>query len=298
MFLKFKVKIPEAPGKLVRKKRGGQTYIEYEYDRAYDPVKKYTYPKRASIGSENENLMTPNENFLKYFPDAVPPEELERENRSPYLNIGAYVVLRKLIKDGKILDILQEYMGNKDAGLLLDLACYSIIAENNAANAQNGANKPVLMKSKSGIVVKGIADLSVRFSKCCSPVPGDEIVGYVTRGRGISIHRTDCINIINLPEMERARLIDAEWEASPENRAGEKYLAEINIYANNRSGLLADISRALTEKNIDILSMNTRTNKQGMATLSASFEISSRDELIRIIDKIRTIDSVIDIERS
>lgn len=133
VFLKFKVKIPEAPGKLVRKKRGGQTYIEYEYDRAYDPVKQYTHPKRASIGSENENLMTPNENFLKYFPDAVPPEELERENRSPYLNIGAYVVLRKLIKDGKILDILQEYMGNKDAGLLLDLACYSIIAENNAA---------------------------------------------------------------------------------------------------------------------------------------------------------------------
>lgn len=136
MFLKFKVKIPEAPGKLVRKKRSGQTYIEYEYDRAYDPVKQYTYPKRASIGRvdpENENLMTPNENFLKYFPDAVPPEELERENRSPYLNIGAYVVLRKLIKDSKILDILQEYMGDKDAGLLLDLACYSIIAENNAA---------------------------------------------------------------------------------------------------------------------------------------------------------------------
>ena len=136
MFLKFKVKIPEAPGKLVRKKRGGQTYIEYEYDRAYDPVKQYTYPKRASIGRvdpENKNLLTPNENFLKYFPDAVPPEELERENRSPYLNIGAYVVLRKLIKDSKILDILQEYMGNQDAGLLLDLACNSIIAENHAA---------------------------------------------------------------------------------------------------------------------------------------------------------------------
>ncbi len=85
------------------------------------------------------------------------------------------------------------------------------------------------MKSKSGIVVKGIADLSVRFSKCCSPVPGDEIVGYVTRGRGISIHRTDCINIINLPEMERARLIDAEWQ--PEEAHAEKYLAEIKIYA-------------------------------------------------------------------
>ena len=151
------------------------------------------------------------------------------------------------------------------------------------------------MKSKSGIVVKGIADLSVRFSKCCSPVPGDEIVGYVTRGRGISIHRTDCINIINLPEMERARLIDAEWQ--PEAHA-EKYLAEIKIYANNRNGLLADISKALTEKNIDIMSMNTRTNRQGLATLQTTFEISGREELNRIIDKIRGIESVIDIERT
>ena len=108
--------------------------------------------------------------------------------------------------------------------------------------------------------------MAVRFSKCCSPVPGDEIVGFVTRGRGISIHRTDCVNMMNLPEMERARLIDAEWEA-PENTVDEKYVAEIKIYANNRNGLLADISKALTEKNINILSMNTRTSKQGLATL-------------------------------
>jgi len=147
-------------------------------------------------------------------------------------------------------------------------------------------------------VVKGIHDLAVRFSKCCSPVPGDEIVGFVTRGRGVSIHRTDCINILNLPELERERLIDAEWEGVPDEVTGEKYIAEIRIFANNRNGLLADISKALTEKNIDILSMNTRTNKQGLATLSTSFEISNRDELIRIIDKIRSIESVIDIERT
>ena len=146
--------------------------------------------------------------------------------------------------------------------------------------------------------MKGIHDIAVRFSKCCSPVPGDEIVGFVTRGRGVSIHRTDCINILNLPEMERERLIDAEWESSADEVSGGKYLAEIKIYANNRNGLLADISKALTEKNIDILSMNTRTSKQGLATMSTSFEISSREELIRIIEKIKSIDSVIDIERT
>jgi len=111
------------------------TYIEYEYDRIYDPAKQYTYPKRVSIGRvdpENPTRMTPNENFLKYFPDAEIPEETDRSERSPYLNIGTYVVLHKLIQDCKLKEILDEYMDEKDTGFLLDLACYSIIEENNA----------------------------------------------------------------------------------------------------------------------------------------------------------------------
>lgn len=135
MFLKYKVDIPVVPGKLVRKNRGGHTYIEYEYDRIYDPVKQYTYPKRASIGRvdpEDPTRMTPNENFLKYFPDAEIPEEIDRSDRSPYLNIGTYVVLHKLIQNCKLKEILDEYMDEKDIGFLLDLACYSIIEEKNA----------------------------------------------------------------------------------------------------------------------------------------------------------------------
>ena len=151
-------------------------------------------------------------------------------------------------------------------------------------------------KAQSGIVVRGVDDVAVRFSKCCSPVPGDEIIGFVTRGRGVSIHRTDCVNIINLPEIERGRLIDAEWQAGSEESS--KYLAEIVIYAHNRNGLLADISRALTEKNIDIMSMNTKTSKQGIATMAASFYIGSREELNHTIEKLRNIESVMDIERT
>jgi len=138
----------------------------------------------------------------------------------------------------------------------------------------------------------------VRFSRCCAPVPGDEIVGFVTRGRGVSIHRTDCINILNLPQIDRARLIDAEWQPEEVTSNSEKYLTEIVIYAQNRNGLLADISKTLTERNIDIRSMNTRTSKQGIATMAATFEIGSREELRNIIDKLRLIDSVIDIERT
>ena len=195
------------------------------------------------------------------------------------------------LKEGQIVNKLQELYDREHKKELTNEEVLASIAENN-----NVSGKLPVMKSKSGIVVKGIADLSVRFSKCCSPVPGDEIVGFVTRGRGISIHRTDCVNVINLPEMERARLIDAEWQA-PDNVA-EKYLAEIKIFANNRNGLLADISKALTEKNINIMSMNTRTNKQGLATLQTTFEITGREELNRVIDKIRGIESVIDIERT
>ncbi|MCM1026913.1 MAG: bifunctional (p)ppGpp synthetase/guanosine-3',5'-bis(diphosphate) 3'-pyrophosphohydrolase [Roseburia sp.] len=196
------------------------------------------------------------------------------------------------LKEGQIAGRMQELYDRDHKKPLTNEEVLASIAENAAV-----AVKPAPIKAKSGIVVKGIADLSVRFSKCCSPVPGDEIVGFVTRGRGISIHRTDCVNMMNLPEIERARLIDAEWQA-PENTAAEKYVAEIKIFANNRNGLLADISKALTEKNINILSMNTRISRQNLATLQTTFEVEGREELNRVIEKIRGIESVVDIERS
>ena len=196
------------------------------------------------------------------------------------------------LKEGQIVNKMMEHYEKDHKKELTNEEVLAAVAESGQTR------RPARITSRSDIMVKGIHDLAVRFPKCCSPVPGDEIVGFITRGRGISIHRTDCINIINLPEIERERLMDAEWEASPNEAGSEKYLAEIKIYANNRNGLLADISRALTEKSIDILSMNTRVNKQGVATLATSFEITSRDELNRIIDKINSIESVIDIERT
>ena len=147
-------------------------------------------------------------------------------------------------------------------------------------------------------MVKGLADVSVRFSKCCSPVPGDEIIGFVTRGRGVSIHRTDCINVLNLQELERRRLIDAEWQDMGAIASGEKYTTEIKIYANNRTGLLVDISRIFTERNIDMTSINVRTSKQGTATISITFDIGGKDELQRIAEKLHQVESVLDIERA
>lgn len=159
-------------------------------------------------------------------------------------------------------------------------------------------DRPAIVKSKGGIVVQGIHDVAVHFSKCCSPVPGDEIVGFVTRGRGISIHRTDCINVINLPEEDRERLIAAEWNINDEKDGKELYTAEVRIYAYNRSGVLLDISRVFTECKINVSSMNVRTNKQGTATISVGFDIKGKEQLQYVVSKIRTIESVIDIERT
>jgi GTP pyrophosphokinase len=152
------------------------------------------------------------------------------------------------------------------------------------------------IKSRSGIVVKGIHDVAVRFSKCCNPIPGDEIVGFVTRGRGITLHRTDCVNILNMPELDRNRLIEAEWQEA--ETKSERYMVEINVYANNRTGLLVDLSKLFTERKIDVRSINSRTNKQEKATISMSFEVENKEELASLFAKIRQIESVIAVERT
>lgn len=167
------------------------------------------------------------------------------------------------------------------------------ILEENKNESQNGLHR----KSKSGIVVNGLYDVAAHFAKCCSPVPGDEICGYITRGRGVTIHRTDCINMIHLSDMEKTRLIEAEWQKGTGSEH-ELYLGEIRVYGINRTGLLVDVSRILTERGIDIDSVSSKTSKQGIATISIAFAIRGKEELNSIIEKIRQVESVIDIERA
>ena len=197
------------------------------------------------------------------------------------------------LKEGQIVNRLVEEYDKKNKKIVTNEEILEAVSSANE-NRENIRVK----KSQGGIVVKGIHDVAVRFSKCCSPVPGDEIVGFITRGRGISVHRTDCVNVINLPELERERLIDAEWQEDALEGKNSRYLAEIRIYANNRTGILVDVSKILTERQIDVITLNSRANKQGKATISISFEISSKDELNHIIEKLRNVESVIDIERT
>lgn len=193
------------------------------------------------------------------------------------------------LKEGQVVNrLLEEYEKVNRKNITDDKVLENI--------SDNKDQKMKLTRSKGGIIVKGIDDVAVRFSRCCNPVPGDEIVGFVTRGRGISIHRTDCVNVLHMSEAERMRMIEAEWQGFSTG-SGEKYVTEITIYAANRTGLLVDLSKTFTERGIDLMAINSRLSKQGTATISVSFEISGTEELNRIIEKIRQIDSIIDIER-
>ena len=194
------------------------------------------------------------------------------------------------LKEGQVINrLLEEYEKDHKEELTDEKIIETV--------SQAAKNKVHITKSKSGIVVKGIDDMAVRFSRCCNPVPGDEIVGFVTRGRGMSIHRTDCINIIHLSEAERARLIDAEWETDLADENGQ-YLSGIKMYANDRRGLLMDVSKIFTEAKLNISAINTHVSKQGTVTMELSFVVHGREELNRMVEKLRQIEGVLDIERT
>ncbi len=195
------------------------------------------------------------------------------------------------LKEGQIVNRLVEEYSKDHKKEITDETILEKVAE-------ASKNKVHVAKSKSGIVVKGIDDMAVRFSRCCNPVPGDEIVGFITRGRGMSIHRTDCINILHLPDGERARLIPAEWGKPEGGSEAASYLAEIKIYSQDRQGLLMDITKVFTEMTIDVKSMNVRTSKQGKATIEAGFIVNGRDELGHVIEKLRQLPGILDIERA
>ncbi len=195
------------------------------------------------------------------------------------------------LKEGQVVNRLMEEYSKEHKQELTDEVVLEKVAE-------ASRNKVHIAKSKSGIVVKGIDDMAVRFSRCCNPVPGDEIVGFVTRGRGLSIHRTDCVNMLHLTDAERARLIDVEWESEVAEEEGGQYLAEIKMYAYDRQGLLMEISKIFTEAKLDVKSLNVRTSKKGTATIEAGFIVHGREELADVSKKLRQLDGIIDIERA
>lgn len=147
--------------------------------------------------------------------------------------------------------------------------------------------------TNSGVIVKGIENCLVKFSKCCNPVPGDDIIGYITKGRGVSIHRMDCTNINDLLS-EEERIIEVEWYNEKQEAS---YNVDIEILANDRTGLLSDVVREITNQKINIMGVNTRTSKDRIATIGATLEVQGIEQLNQVIKQIRKVDSVYEVTR-
>ena len=147
--------------------------------------------------------------------------------------------------------------------------------------------------SKSGIVVKGIDNCLVKLSKCCNPVPGDDIVGYITRGRGVSIHRADCKNLKDLFEDEESRMIDVYWYTEKE----AAYNVDIEVFANDRSGLLADIIAQISAAKTKLIAVNCRANKERIAITEVTVEVENLEQLNDVLKAIRKVDSVYEVKR-
>ena len=147
--------------------------------------------------------------------------------------------------------------------------------------------------SNNGVIVKGIDNCLVKLSKCCNPVPGDEIIGYITKGRGVSVHRKDCVNVKELLEEEN-KIIDVEWYKEEKDSV---YTVEIEVFANDRNGLLADIIKEINTMKTKLIAVNCRANKEKIAITEITVEVQNIEELNKVLKAVRKVDSVYEVKR-
>jgi GTP pyrophosphokinase len=155
------------------------------------------------------------------------------------------------------------------------------------------APRPAPAAGDSGVVVEGTADVWARLSKCCTPVPGDQITGFVTRGNGVTVHRVDCVNLGHLVESQPERLVNVRW--SP--REGSQFLVAIQVEALDRTGLLSDVTRSLSEQHVNILSATVSTTRDRVAFSRFTFEMGDPKHLGAVLRAVRNIDGVYDVYR-
>lgn len=163
---------------------------------------------------------------------------------------------------------------------------------------ENDARKEKLQRDQQenpGIIVKGADNLMIRVSRCCNPVPGDEIVGFITKGRGISVHRKNCSNITSLPEEEKARFIDVEWE---DLKVGKSYNADICIISADRKGLFSDISRACEDLDVHISGVNAKSGKDGLVNITLTLSLAGTQQMQKVQRTLRNVSGVTNVYRA
>jgi GTP pyrophosphokinase len=145
-----------------------------------------------------------------------------------------------------------------------------------------------------GVHVEGLDDVMVRLSRCCTPVPGDDIIGFITRGRGVTVHRADCANAVSLGNNQSARMIDVEWDG---DTGDSMFIASIEVKALDRSKLLRDVSNALSDHHVNIVACSTHTGTDRISKMRFDFELADPSHLDAVVRTIKTIDSVYDAYR-
>ena len=222
------------------------------------------------------------------------------------------VFLNRAIKAMNFTSADEAFSQLSNGGTLLSKFCNLLFGyyteENKAENRTNEevideikaaeARKARQLKRKEdspGIIVKGADNLMIKLAKCCNPVPGDNIIGFITKGRGISVHRSDCSNITSLPDEEKARFIEVEWQ---DLKAGKSYNADICIIGNDRKGMLSDISRACEDMDIHLSGVNAKSGKDGSLTMTITLSISSTQEMQKVLRNLRNIEGVLNVYRA
>ena len=210
---------------------------------------------------------------------------LKRYN-SPDLDTLYATVGHGGIKEGQIINHLYSAY-KKDKPVELEDLIKEILEQSKKLNKNN-------KKPKSGISIRGVGDTNVRFSKCCSPLPGDEVTGFVTRGRGVSIHRTDCVNVINLDDASKQRLIEADWD-DDNNRVA--YRTNLQIRCQNETGMLFNILKVIVDEGLNVEDINQR-DEPNIAVLELAVKITNRDHFEHLQDRIKNIPGVFSVTRT
>lgn len=218
--------------------------------------------------------------------------------------------IARYVKENGLKDAEEMFLNVSPGGTVLTNAASKLIAMYNAdmeklnkkedkkpeeiTTVKSSGSKGSKKQNNKGVIVKGMDGLLVRLSKCCNPVPGDEIIGYITKGRGVSVHRKDCPNMVSLPEKEKERFIEVEWEQD----AHESYEADITIIAEDRKGLFSDISKVCENAGTDITSVNARTDRDGNATVALTVMISNIGQIGKLTLAMKSIEGVYEVFRS
>lgn len=209
-------------------------------------------------------------------------EKLYSYYRVQTYNDFMYLIAIKSVSASSVIEKLTK-VGKKEIG---EEDLQEIVKKNQNKQKQNRS------VSKTGVVVQGVTGMKIALAPCCSPVYGDTIVGYVTKGQGIKVHRADCPNVLN----EKARLIDVEWE---EKKPDFKYEAHIKIYSKDRAYLLTDLATCISQFKANMLSVNIGVNQEELtATASLTLNVTDLDHLNLIMANLRKIESVISVERA